>query len=580
LAADLGWFFLDGAIRSPAYGVLASLAPRYIPTAEVACVKITEAVWAPIWIYFLEGEVPTDLGIIGGAMIFFSVLSHSALTLRNLNLTKAAAGDDATTNGAAQKQFQPPQQEQRVVVLGAGHAGCAISMMLAERGVDVLLIEGDEHISNGPCCHLHSFGAIYPDMKDVSDLPGKAVSFATSYPESVDRRPTLVALSPTAPYAPSEWHARIVESAALYEEWLDKLDDAQREVLIPKGAPVLEVLRSSVGAVGELSPWAVQTALHVPDGIRDAIMVWECGLNDCRLAALNELGLERLSHKIDLRAATWASDLVHEGDTWKLKLQRSGDVHQETISAEFVIDARGSHIDASLAPATAEFKMVFAAAHPTPCNVPEIVILDKRVNPGITQYTPYHFGSKLHKLQVGLCLFDCITSTPPAQDLNDRRLEEAFAPQRSLAAYEVSRGDLKLGTMPPAEQIKVLKPKARFQRLPASGGAEARNSYAIERLPGYIEVTLSKSVCAVKVAATVCSMVSAKVQGMSPTPAHCNEGIVSLQATSLLTHAEVNDRAAQIAARCEQPAPSAWKYDWDDLSRRDEHGEGDTLCSI
>merc|ERR1712130_42438 len=112
-------------------------------------------------------------------------------------------------------------------------------------GVHVLLIEGNENVSNGPCCHLHSFGAIYPDMKDVRDLPGEAVSFAMSYPESVDRRATLVALSPTSPYSPSEWHAQISSSAALYEEWLHKLDNVQREVLIPKDAPVLEVLRSS-----------------------------------------------------------------------------------------------------------------------------------------------------------------------------------------------------------------------------------------------------------------------------------------------------------------------------------------------
>lgn len=97
-----------------------SLAPRYIATAEMGCIKMlgafplpcgfvslrwrlhvrsitrpcfvrTETIVGPIWVYLYDGETPNGAAYVGGAIIITAVLGHSIATMR-------AAGDSAKRN--------------------------------------------------------------------------------------------------------------------------------------------------------------------------------------------------------------------------------------------------------------------------------------------------------------------------------------------------------------------------------------------------------------------------------------------------------------------------------------------------
>merc|ERR1712232_564399 len=400
-----------------------------------------------------------------------------------------------------------------------------------------------------------------------------AISFALSFPEAIDRRPTVVTLSPTAPYVPAEWHAKIQKSGDAYSKLLSGLQLSQRRVLIPDDAPVVEVLRSSCGSQAPLSAYGKQAAQWLPDDAKDAVLVWECGLNDVRLAATFELALKSSTHvemHLDTKAVSMSP--AASGDGWMLELLcRSADgtvngtAGTQHLATKTVIDARGARISPEIVPAAAEFKAVFRASHPTADNVPEMIILDKCGSPGLCQYTPARFGSKLHKMQVGASLFDCIMQSP--QESDHKRMEGlANDPERYKAAYELARGLLKPGAVPAVYQMVCLPTMARFQRLPRDGGTESRSSYAAEVQPRFIEVMLSKTTSVVPVASSVLALVQQQLAKAAEIEPIGQSDVLTLQSTSQLHPDAVDEAALNVAQRRCLPELAASKYDWTEMS--------------
>eukprot|EP00961_Rhodomonas_salina_P087009 1170341-Rhodomonas_salina.1 len=281
------------------------------------------------------------------------------------------------------------QEHDRVYILGAGHGGCVTALTLAEAGIPVTLIDKETVVSQGPACHLHAFGGIYPEMPDLESLPEHAISFGLAFPQAVDLRPTLVVLAPHAPWSPAAWHERLRAGSEKYRSLLDTLEPRQRRALVPEGAPILEVLRTSVcAAPTEFSPWGVQAAAWLPDEARDAVLIWEAGINCIRLAGLLEHSLAKAGPLIELRLGTAVTSLEPDGEAegdgasgrWRLMLEGADGVARSEV-ASAVVDARGAH---SAAGAPAEYKCVFWADHPTAPNEPEVVVLDRRGGPGLT----------------------------------------------------------------------------------------------------------------------------------------------------------------------------------------------------
>ena len=63
--------------------VLVTIAPRFIPAAEVNLFFLLETIIGPIWVWLIIKEQPSFETIIGGAVIVATIAFHSFLKLRN-----------------------------------------------------------------------------------------------------------------------------------------------------------------------------------------------------------------------------------------------------------------------------------------------------------------------------------------------------------------------------------------------------------------------------------------------------------------------------------------------------------------
>ena len=63
--------------------VLVTIAPRFIPAAEVNLFFLLETIIGPIWVWFIIKEQPSIETLLGGIIIIITIAIHSFLKLRN-----------------------------------------------------------------------------------------------------------------------------------------------------------------------------------------------------------------------------------------------------------------------------------------------------------------------------------------------------------------------------------------------------------------------------------------------------------------------------------------------------------------
>ncbi|KAA3632669.1 MAG: DMT family transporter [Proteobacteria bacterium] len=80
---SLGWLALSGLLQMPAAMVLISIGTRFLPAPEVSLLLLIETLLAPVWVYLVFTEAPSEATIYGGAMILITLFVHSWLGLRN-----------------------------------------------------------------------------------------------------------------------------------------------------------------------------------------------------------------------------------------------------------------------------------------------------------------------------------------------------------------------------------------------------------------------------------------------------------------------------------------------------------------
>ena len=71
------WLVVNVFLIVPAAGFTLSLAPRFIPAPQVAIFFLLETVLAPIWIWLIFSEIPTQNTLIGGSIVLFAIAGHS-----------------------------------------------------------------------------------------------------------------------------------------------------------------------------------------------------------------------------------------------------------------------------------------------------------------------------------------------------------------------------------------------------------------------------------------------------------------------------------------------------------------------
>jgi drug/metabolite transporter (DMT)-like permease len=72
------WIMLDGFLVMPIAFFCLANAPKYLSGPEVAMFYLLETVLAPIWVWMIFNEIPTDASLIGGAILIVTLIAHSA----------------------------------------------------------------------------------------------------------------------------------------------------------------------------------------------------------------------------------------------------------------------------------------------------------------------------------------------------------------------------------------------------------------------------------------------------------------------------------------------------------------------
>jgi drug/metabolite transporter (DMT)-like permease len=57
--------------------ILITLGARHVPAAEVALLSLTEAVFAPVWVWLMVDEVPNALALVGGTIVLTAVVAQA-----------------------------------------------------------------------------------------------------------------------------------------------------------------------------------------------------------------------------------------------------------------------------------------------------------------------------------------------------------------------------------------------------------------------------------------------------------------------------------------------------------------------
>ncbi|NQW11456.1 MAG: DMT family transporter [Alphaproteobacteria bacterium] len=80
-----------GILILPLSFAMITLAPLYIPAAEVSLVLLLETVLGPLWVWLALAEDPGPRTLIGGGVVLAALLLHSALSLRASRQQRRAA---------------------------------------------------------------------------------------------------------------------------------------------------------------------------------------------------------------------------------------------------------------------------------------------------------------------------------------------------------------------------------------------------------------------------------------------------------------------------------------------------------
>ncbi len=71
------WAVLNGAVMIPLAFFCLGAAPRFIGGAEVAMFYLLETVFAPVWVWIIFNEVPSDKALLGGAILLAALVTHT-----------------------------------------------------------------------------------------------------------------------------------------------------------------------------------------------------------------------------------------------------------------------------------------------------------------------------------------------------------------------------------------------------------------------------------------------------------------------------------------------------------------------
>ncbi len=87
------WIALNGLLIIPLSSSLIANGPRFLPSADVSMFFLLETILTPIWIWMLFREVPSNMVLVGGAIVIVTLVVHSFWRLKETVGPSAAAAE-------------------------------------------------------------------------------------------------------------------------------------------------------------------------------------------------------------------------------------------------------------------------------------------------------------------------------------------------------------------------------------------------------------------------------------------------------------------------------------------------------
>ncbi len=386
----------------------------------------------------------------------------------------------------------PAQRPLNVGILGGGIAGATVALRLADMGIQTLLIEASSGLVNGPpICHLHAGGNLYREIGDDQCLTllRQSIASVRAYPNSINRRPTVIATPVTDPGDAEALLPRLKQVAHEYRRLVD--EDPANKVL---GEPdqyyrcysreQFEALAARpMPAHAECQDdWLIPLAHHLdPESLKfPLILVQEYGWSLFRMAATATLALNAAPN-CELHFHTRATRLEQWPDGWTIHGTHQ-DGQEQPFKVDFLVNACGFRtglVDDMAGyhrQRLVEYKAAYLARWQTQGDWPEVIFHGQRGTPnGMAQLTPYPNGVfQLHGMTDSITLFkgglaaSCDLSAQP-------RLPQPYVTQ------------LDNGWRTPDIQARTRDAIAHLARLlPAFGSAEVGGKplFGAQQIPG------------------------------------------------------------------------------------------------
>lgn len=324
--------------------------------------------------------------------------------------------------------MQPESQSTHtpsVAIIGGGIAGATAAVHMAELGLNVHLIEkGSGLVSGPPICHLHAGGNLYREIstEQCIELLKQSIDTIRLYPQTVNKRPTVIAVPYSDGGSPEELYERLITIQDCYAQLVEK--DSANKVLGEPADYYKFYSRDEIEALAELEQpaepstideWLIPFAKHTDLEVLKfpVVAVQEYGWSVFRIAASATLALEKMPN-CQLKTDTQVIGVEESEQGWALEcLDSDGQV--EFLQVEYLVNACGyetGSID-DLAQKPRERLVEFKAAYVTnwpECQElwPEVIFHGPRGTPnGMAQLTPYPDGIfQLHGMTKDITLFE------------------------------------------------------------------------------------------------------------------------------------------------------------------------------
>jgi glycine/D-amino acid oxidase-like deaminating enzyme len=314
--------------------------------------------------------------------------------------------------------------DKKIAVIGGGIAGASIALYLSEIGLKVDLFEKGTSLVNGPpICHLHAGGNLYREIPDEQcvTLLEESIEALRLYPDSIDYRPTVIAVPKHDPGQPLDLLPRLTLLQDEYQKLIDKdsnnkvlgeVNDYYRLVELEELQHLATLDEQKVPSTSE--EWLIPFAKHTDLSLLKfpVVLVQEFGWNVFRLGATAALSLEKNANcQIHLNSKVTKLS-QQQPEKWQLNYVED-DVEGEH-EFDYVINAAGfrtGEID-DLAGFHRDRLVEFKAAYVTHWEGtggfwPEVIFHGTRGTPqGMAQFTPYPGNLvQLHGMTEDITLF-------------------------------------------------------------------------------------------------------------------------------------------------------------------------------